>query len=380
MLSFALLVSLVGAAAAPAAPSDVARCEDLCAQVAAGYDSARGGFVTKDGSPVESAVELAFTLGRERGDLVWIARARQTVRWTLGLYDSTGGGFFSRMRDTDPMNPSFEKWTAPNARRLENLIDAWGAGGGDGDQAWAARVADYFERVLLDARGGFVSGQVGDRDLVPESNGLAIHAWLRWAAATTDPRVRDFALKSIDRVWESCWNAELGLLRRDAFGETRSAPLLVDQIEMGRACVLGAHFGGREADLARAKTIGDLLIARFQDPEKGTFASQANTTRQLKLKRSGRELGENAGAARFLAELAAVAGEARYREAGLRAVAPFQKDLDRAGVSAADWALALRAIRTPDLPPRPVWRQAAPEKNPPTRRIWSTPRPRPKKR
>jgi uncharacterized protein YyaL (SSP411 family) len=378
MLRLALFLSLVGAAPASAATWDATRVSDLCAQVAASYDSGRGGFVTKDGAPVESAVELGFALGRELGDPLWTARARQTVTWTLGLYDSTGGGFFNRTRDADPRSVSFEKWTVPNAERLENLLDAWAEGGNAADRAWAVRIADYFERVLVDPRGGFVAGQMGDRDLVPEVNGIAIHAWLRFAGATASPRARDFALKSLDRVWETCWDPEVGLQRRGTFGELREVPLLEDQVQMGRAFVLGAHFGGREVDLQRAKTIGNLVLERFQEPDRGTFASQATGARQLKIKRSGRDLAENAHAVRFLAELASVAGEARYREAALLAGPPLEKDLDKAGASAADWALALRAIGSPDLPPRPKWQETATTKKPEPQRVWRGRRPNPK--
>lgn len=362
------LVSPAFPMAARAATPEAARFERLCARVAASYDSARGGFVAKDDSPVESAVELAFALDRDGGDPAWIARARRTVSWTLGLYDSTGGGFFTRMRDADPRQTMFEKRTIPNSRRLENLIDAWRASGAEEDHDWAARVADYFDRVLLDARGGFVAGQVGDRELLPEANGFAIHAWLRWAAATADPRLRDFALKSLDRVWESCWHAEAGLLRRGTFGELKAMPALVDQVEMGRAYALGAHLGGREADLARARTLGELLLERFADPARSGFASQARPGKEGKIKRSGREFDQNARAARFLAELAAVTGEPKYREAARAAARSFEKDFEKAdAAAAAEWALALRALSTPDLPARPVWKEPAVKQPAPVR-------------
>ena len=352
----ALLVLLATRPGAQATALDAARLERLYGQVAASYDSTRGGFVTRDEAPVESAIELAFALGRERGDPLWTARARRTVDWMNALYDSTGGGFFLRRKDADPREPSFEKPTSANARRLENLVDAL-RGGGDESRKIPARVVDYMERVLADGRGGFVVGQVGSRALVPEANGQAIHAWLRWAAATADPRPRDFALKSLDRVWESCWAEGLGLTRPDEFGEAAAAPRLVDQTEMGRAFVLGAHLAGRQADLDRARTLGELLLSHFEDPEKGGFAEHARPTGPEKVRRGGREFDQNAQAVRFLAELAAITGKNEYRDAARRAVQAFEKDLGRKRENAADWALALRALRVPDLPQRPAWRE-----------------------
>ncbi len=352
------VITLLFVLAARPATQEAVLYERLCGQVAAAYDSARGGFVTRGGAPIESEIELAFALGREQGEPLWTARAHRTLDWMHALYDSTGGGYFLSLRDTDPMVSLFEKPTWANARRLENLIDAWRQGGGEAERRTAARVADYMDRVLADGRGGFVAGQMGDRDLVPEANGYAIRAWLRWAAVNSDPRVRDFALKSLDRVWESCWSQGFGLIRRDAFGESPSAPLLVDQAQMGRAFVLGAHIGGREKDLDRARTLGELLLKHFEDTEKGGFGWNATPRGEGKVSRGGRQFDQNAHAAHFMAELASITGDNRYRDAARRAARAFEKNLGRAGVNAAEWALALRALKASDLPPRPKWKEA----------------------
>jgi len=355
-----LLALLVLLARHPAGPSvkDAARLDHLYAEVAADYDSARGGFVTRDGSPVEGAIELGFALGRETGDPLWSARARRTMSWANALYDSTGGGFFLRLKDASHTGTTFEKPTGANARRLENLVDEWQRGGQEEGRVVAARVVDYMDRILTDGRGGFMVGQVGGRALVPDVNGEAIRAWLRWAAATADPRPRDFALKSLDRVWESCWMEGVGLMRPDEFGHISGAPRLTDQTEMGRAFVLGAHLAGRQADLDRARKLGDLLLARFEDPEKGGFAEDASPRGEGgKAHRGGRKFDQNASAVRFLAELASISGMNDYRDAARRAVQAFEKNLGHPGADGADWALALRALKVPDLPPRPQWNE-----------------------
>ncbi len=353
----ALLV-LLARHPAGATTQDAARLDHLYAGVAADYDSARGGFVTRDGAPVESAIELAFALGRETGDPLWSARGRRTLTWTNALYDSAGGGFFLRLRDANHMGTTFEKPTGANALRLENLVDEWQRGGAEEGRVVGARIVDYMDRVLADGRGGFIAGQVGDRALVPEANGKAIRAWLRWAAATADPRTRDFALKSLDRVWETCWAEGVGMVHPDEFGRASGAPRLTDQTEMGRAYVLGAHLAGRQSDLDRARKLGNLLLAHFEDPEKGGFAEDATPHGEGgKVHRGGRKFDQNASAVRFLAELASISGMNEYRDAARRAVQAFDGNLGHPGADAADWALALRALKVPDLPPRPKWNE-----------------------
>jgi uncharacterized protein YyaL (SSP411 family) len=68
---------------------------------------------------------------------------------------------------------------------------------------------------------------------------------------------------------------------------------------------------------------------------------------------------------RFLAELASITGGNQYRDAARRAAQAFDKDLGRKRENAADWALALRALKVPDLPPRPEWKEPAKAKEQP---------------
>jgi uncharacterized protein YyaL (SSP411 family) len=328
----------------------------LCGQVAAAYDSTHGGWVMHGGEPSSSSVALALAQARDGGPAFWRNCAIHTVDWTWALFDSVGGGFYRRSANASHTDPSFEKRTDSNAARLENLVEAWQLEGDDRLRKHTAAVADYFDRVLADGRGGFVDGQVGDRNLVPRSNGMAIRAWFEWAAATGLPRARDFGLKSLDRTWSECWVDSVGMLRHNAFGEVTMAPQLTDQVEMGRAYVLGAHIGSRETDLKRAETVGELVERNFADPKKGTWRTQAMMDHNGKIRSAASDPAENARAALFLAELASVSGDSRWREAARRGIQAWSDNIDHAGDAAGDWALALRALGGADLPKRPEWK------------------------
>jgi len=367
---FAILFAPLALAAEPAVAAkaphatvppadDRARFERMCGQVAASYDSARGGFVNKDGAPSESAVELALMLGRDRAEGAWKRRALATIDWTGALMDTTGGGFVTRARRDRGDTDAFDVRTDVNARRLANLVAAWRVSGQASYRRDAQRVAGFTERVLLDGRGGFVTAQVGDRTLEPASNGIAIHAWLMWGAATGDPRTRDFALRSIDRVWESCFDPLEVLLRRGTFGEVLVFPQLVDQVEMGRGLLLAYRWCGRKRDLEHARGLAQVLLEKFEDRTRGGFVTQARPKKDGTIHRAARIAEENARAARFLAELAAVTGEPALREAARRTWTAFEKEPDAAGSAAADWALAMGAVLAPEAPPPPVWRPAA---------------------
>lgn len=341
-----------------AAPADRALYDRLSAQVEAAYDTKRNAFVDKSGSPSTSAAELAIRRAAEDGGDAWRERATRTLEFTWTLFDSVGGGFVQEDKHANPAHPGFEKRADANALRLSNLLDMMEAGWGDPAEARAAQVVDYFDRVLLDGRGGFMPSQVGDRFLLAEVNGLALHAWLRWCAASGDLRGRDFAVKSLDRVWEHCWDERFGLMRKGDFDVVISPPLLVDQVEFGRACVLSAQVMGRDADRRRAIQLGEIVLGRFEDTKKGGgFYTKAVPDKDGGTKKAGADLAENARAARFLCELSAMTGDPKYREAARRAWTVLDQKIAREGLGAAEWALAVRETFEPTTWAKVEWPQ-----------------------
>jgi uncharacterized protein YyaL (SSP411 family) len=349
------MLVLALALAAASAANDRALYGNACERVAAAYDAGRGGFVARNGVPSEDAVELALIRSRTPGANEWKERALATVHWTRTLRDSVGGGYVLSAAETHARPARLHKPAVVNARRLENLISAWRLTQDPQYRAEAAQVADYFDRVLLDGRGGFIPGQGAGFDVVADANGVAIRAWLEWASATTDRLKRDFALKSLDRVWEACWVPEVGLIRRGSFSEVLGPPMLVDQVELGRALVLAARLGERPEDAARARTLGDLVLERFEDPVVGGVLTRWSPTKDGKVRRAPRVPSENARAARFLCELTALTGDLKYREGARRAWSGLDRAKDGMRLEAAGWALAIQAAIDPTLPEAPRW-------------------------
>ena len=365
MLSAPLAVAAEPAVAAKAGPvgsrpvDERARLEQLVDVVAASYDTSRGGFVDKAGAPSEGAIELGLRLGRDAAGAEWKQRALVTLNWTRSLMDTVSGGFVARRPKSAAEGAAFDTRTDVNSRRLALLLAAWRATGDARYRKDAGRVAGFMDRVLLDGRGGFVAAQVGDRDLVPAANGVAIHAWLEWAAANTDAGQRDFAIRSIERVWEVSFDPLGVLLRKNNVGDVLAWPQLSDQVEMGRALVLSARLCDRAKDLERAKALGRVVIGKFEDRTKGGFMTQARPKKDGTIQRAGRDAAENARAALFMAELAAATGDHAFHDAGRRALAAFDAEQAKAGLGAADWALAQRALLEPETPEAPAWRAAA---------------------
>jgi len=336
------------------APADQALYNRLCVAVSAAYDSSRGGFVSKSGEPHEAAIELMLARGRD-GDPLALDRALRTLAWTRALLDTTGGGYVNDTRDKDPKKAFLDKGTIPNARRLELLTQAWGANNGHSYLRDGRFVVDFFERVLLDPRGGFYTGQVGSIDLEPEANGIALQSWWRWAAANAAAERRDFALKSEARLWRDCRLPELGFVRRTTFGQMREPALLGDQVEMGRAYLYAWSATGRDSELVRAKAVAAHVIEKFRDPAKGTFRMEYAYERFGHALRTRRPFDDNARAARFLVELGRATDDTTYVNAARRTWVAFDREFDKSKFEAADWALSVRALWSDDLPKRSGW-------------------------
>jgi uncharacterized protein YyaL (SSP411 family) len=354
---------LLASAPAGFGPDPKALHERLAEQVAAAYDGDRGGFVTRAQVPVEGAVELALQRAK---DPAWLQRAKTTLGWTHGLLDTLTGGYVHGGRGRDDAS-TLDKRADSNGRRLELLVDAWQVTDDEGYRRDADRVVDWAERVLLDGRGGFVSAQIGDRTLEPAANGAMLHGWLIYAAATHDARRRNFALQSLDRVWNECWMQPLGLVRKNEMGDLAKEPQLEDQAEMGRAYVLAARLCGRTQDEQRARAIGELVVRRFVD-RNGALLTQSMPNKNGSIRKSRPVASENARAVRFLCELAELTGDARFRAAGARATAALAKDAAKSGLEAADWALAVRASYHAGLPGRGEFVAEAKEDEPPPRK------------
>lgn len=338
-----------GVSMVPDSAADHAVYERLSGMVMASFDSLRGGFVRRDGTPSEAAIELALLRGRD-GDSLAARRGRYTLAWTRALLDTVGGGYVNSLRDRDPAHPRFEKLTSFNARRLELLLFAPGTAG-DAEK----RVVDYFERVLVEPRGGFLTGQGGSQDLEPEANGLALQAWWRLGVRDADSTRRAFAWKSGEQVWNVCRDAEFGFVRKDTWGKIREPSLLADQVEMGRAYLFAWRAAGRDTDLVRARELALLVCARFEDGARGGFRNEFAGERFGKSRRSPRPFEDNARAARFVMELANATNEPVIAGAARRAWAAFAKQWDKPRLELADWALAVRASFANDTPSRSRW-------------------------
>jgi uncharacterized protein YyaL (SSP411 family) len=364
----AFLLATLLLAAPPPVPLDAALLNRLAARVEADYDTSQRAFARHDGTLDLPALELSLRLARRpRPDTsAWRARALNTLAWAGGLYDSVGGGYVRSLRDKDPSHPTFEKWLADNVGLVECHLDAFWLTGDEQHSRLAREVVAYVQRAMVDPRGGFMPGRVWRQALWAEPTGRGARAYLRFYRASGERSWREFALRSLDRTWESSWDSTLGFVRLAEVGPG-TAGHVVDLVTFGEGLLEAYEIAQRPADLARARLLGDFLLARAEDPEKGGFFSTASIAQHklFKVQRRTREPEENGSAAEFLFHLGEATGERRFADAGRRALAVFAPAAVEKGDAAAECALALDRMLAPP-PPRPQAPEVTePSKKPP---------------
>jgi len=136
---------------------------------------------------------------------------------------------------------------------------------------------------------------------------------------TGDPRVKDFAVRSNERLWKDCRDADLGMVRRDTWGKMHEPSLLPDQAEMGRAYLYGWQAAGRDTDLTKARALAQHMRDHFLDTDKGGFASDCASKDAKASRRGSGAFEDNAVAARFFVELGVATGDTAWTNTARRA-------------------------------------------------------------
>lgn len=208
-----------------------------------------------------------------------------------------------------------------------------------------------------------------DKTIYTGWNGLAIGAYLEASRVLALPAVKDFALRSLDRILKEAWQPQpetsrFALAHIVAYGEsaaqgagteTRSVPgMLEDYAFVAAACLTAwevtAEIGYYEAALA----LSEAMIDRFYDPTGGGFfdseqddhALGALTARRKPLQDSPTPAG-NPAAAAVLIRLAHLSGQARYQELAEDTLEAFAGVADQYGLYGGMYGLALQSLLAP---------------------------------
>jgi len=195
-----------------------------------------------------------------------------------------------------------------------------------------------------------------DRTLYTSWNAMAITAYLEASRVLRLDAVRDFALKTLDRLLVQAWNGASDLAHVIAYsdGHLPASPVagnLDDYAFTIHACVDAWLSTGKIAYYRSAMTLASAMIDRFFDRTAGAFVDTALdladsarlgalTARRKPLQDSPTPAG-NPTAASALLRLEALSGKQEFREIAEDALASFAGIVEHFGLYAGSYALAL---------------------------------------
>lgn len=345
--------------------------EQLTAQVFASFDSEWGGFGAEPKFPHTAPLQLALELYAETSDPALeriLVSSLDRMGWG-GLYDGVDGGFFRYATTRDWQLPHFEKLLDVNASLARLFLDA---GATLRQTRFTERASDtlrYIQTWLADpVEGGWYGSQQADdryyaadsverrqviapppvsRSMYSDSNALMVSAALDAAKVFGDDGLREFAIKSLERVLLAGYKPGAGIAHYFD-GQAHVRGLLVDQLAMVSACLDVFDVTGNVVYQMMAEELAHYAVRTMWDQSRGGFFDRAPDDVEPPIGLMSRRLKPfvtNCDASRTLFRLATVSGDEDFGRTATAALDTMEPVASIQGPLAAHYLLAVRAAR-----------------------------------
>ncbi|MHB1125630.1 MAG: thioredoxin domain-containing protein [Bacillota bacterium] len=336
------------------------------------YDPVYGGFGREPKFPMVETLELALDGWIAGGD----ARLLRIVTHTLhamadgGMYDPVEGGFFRYSTTRDWTVPHFEKMLEDNAGLLGCLLGVFQAIGDEYFIGIARDVLRFLQNSLYQPDTGAWSGTQDadeeyyaldaegrkektppyiDRHIYVNWNGQLARNLIRAAWVTGEHHWEDLALNTLEFLLHRCFNEERGMAHYHDGVQPRLWGSLEDQVMVGYALNAAYQSTGEKLWLDMSEKLARFCLGWLQAPGGGFFDILPDPTAPGALSRPRTDPAENARAARWLLELAAITGNEEYRSAAHQGLQEISRLTGASGLMASGIALATAEALRPWL-------------------------------
>ncbi len=303
-------------------PSSCDSAESLWRAIVSTVDVDHGGFGTAPKFPHTAPLHVALARLRHARDEQLesiVTRTLDAMGWGP-LYDEIDGGFFRFSAARDWQQPHREKMLAVNAALLDVYVDAAETLKIPRFAGRAADVVEYVQRRLADTVDGgwFGSERSGDGHIddvfYADANAAMTSAMLRAARLLDDRGLREFALKSLERVLLACYRPGHGVAHYYD-GQSRVRALLVDQIAMAEAALDAFETTEDTPYEMMSEELAHYAVREMWDADAGGFfdrtvvdGGEAVGLMRVRLK----PFVTNCRAARLLKRLAGTSGDSEF--------------------------------------------------------------------
>lgn len=353
----------------PSRPAPAPSLADLSDAIFATYDTQHGGFGGEPRFALVAPIRLALELTGSDAHSPYRAIAEASLDrmgWG-GLYDEVDGGFFRCAAGRDWQSPNTEKMLDGNAALLRLYLDAGAAFGLARFTERAADILRYVQTWLADpVDGGWWGSQEADdryygvtthearRALTPpragrvmfaDGNAAMASAALHAAGIFNDDGLRDFALKSFERVLLACYKPGMGVAH-SFDGRPGARGLLADQFAMADASLDAFDLTGNVVYQMMAEELARYALRLMWDDSEGGFfdrgADEPEPAFGL-LRRRLKPFAGNCDLSRTLRRLAGASGDREFITFADRTLAAMAPLAAGHGPVAAHYVLAVRA-------------------------------------
>ncbi len=367
----------------PAEPETVTDfSEALIEDIQKNGDPIHGGFGTSAKLPQPGAITLLFAMHHATGDESLLEFAEKTLHnMSEGLLDHQEGGLFRYSVTREWNAPHYEKNLDVNADCLRNYLDAYRITGKKEYTETAEKIIRYLMETLSDqTRGGFYGSQDADifdeekqkivmdgekyyklsseerekhgvpfidRTIYTNSNALMISAFLEAYHALGREDCREFALKTLRFLMESCCDNDYGVSHYLRDGTVTGSGLLTDFVALARADLDAYETTGNSSYLEHAERLMGVVYASLRAEDGGFYDSMIDETMPPATHIRNKPINGNALAAEVLARLYSYTTTPEYLEQARLTLAAFRKNIEamlarNVGYFASDLAIAAR--------------------------------------
>jgi uncharacterized protein YyaL (SSP411 family) len=351
-------------AGGPAAHAPALDEEELLRHLFATFDPEHGGFGLEPKFPLHAPLRLALLLWASSRDERYesmLVTSLDAMGWGR-LYDDGNGGFFRYAATRQWQGPHTEKLLEPNAALLRLYLDAGAQLGLTRFSDRAADVLRYLQTWLADpVDGGWFGSQQADdayyqgapeerqgmtappvsRMLYADGNAAMASAGMHAAALFGDDGLRDFSLKSLERVLLSCYKPGHGV----AHFHDGVRGLLGDQVAMAAACLDAHAVTGNIVYEMMAEELMHFAVRTMWNDQAGGFFDRAEAGEEEAVGLMRTRLVPfvtNCDAALVLRRLAAASGDHDFTTRAEQTLAAMSPLAAVHGPLAAHYLLAVR--------------------------------------
>ena len=339
--------------------------DEVLGDIANNFDSIYGGFGSQPKFPNTDAHELALLKYHSTGNREILKIPTLTLH-NVGksrLFDSEMGGFFRYSTVRDWSIPHFEKMCEDNAKWLSLYLHAYQV---TGEQFYATVAKGILEYVLMwlsdQENGCFYGSQDADEEyynltknerlkrtapyvdkhIYTNWNALMISSFFEASIVLGDRSIRDFAMKSLDRLMSLNYN---GKDMNHFDNESHLPSQLDDQMQTIRTLCHAYELSGDKGFIQKAESLTESAAEKLYDKEHGGFFdTTVDPNGPGFLSKPVKPLDENSVASRALVKLYFLTGKENYHKMADETLKRFVEIFPQFGLMAANYALAVDAF------------------------------------